>query len=233
MAVLGPGWLTPVAADRPASLEGSVHDESNYVRANPQLPILTASSRWKQKIFQQSVVSTSSGCPPDFPCSRRLSGNLTGNFDFSRRGPRQCESFPSDISGISGIPCYRKQGIHKRITGKSRAGTGKEPASHGRDCSNRLTRRKSGAGAPEAPPHPLHSPIVADVESIVPAARSPQSSPALASPASTARWLASPGQVIGRRSVFGKSGRTRLSAYLIGPGDASVNKETWSWNRRS
>eukprot|EP01035_Chromulina_nebulosa_P001408 gene1408-1882_t len=36
--------------------------------------------------------------------------------------------------------------------------------------------------------------------------------------------LASPGHVIGRRRCGGKSLRTRVSAYLIGPGDASVNR---------
>ena len=36
VAALGLGWLVLVAADRPASLEDSVLDEINYVRANPQ-----------------------------------------------------------------------------------------------------------------------------------------------------------------------------------------------------
>ena len=48
--------------------------------------------------------------------------------------------------------------------------------------------------------------------------------PACFSAASTARRLASPGQVIGNRSPAGKPGRTRVMAYFTGPGDASLNK---------
>ncbi len=55
-----------------------------------------------------------------------------------------------------------------------------------------------------------------------------QISPAWASAASTAARLASDGQVIGRRSPVGKSGRTRLRAYLVGPGDASEKSAAWS-----
>ena len=40
--------------------------------------------------------------------------------------------------------------------------------------------------------------------------------------------LASDGGVIGRRRSAGNRGRTRLSAYLTGPGEASVNKAAWS-----
>ena len=52
--------------------------------------------------------------------------------------------------------------------------------------------------------------------------------PAPASAASTARRLASEGGVIGRRRSAGKSGRSLLTAYLTGPGEASVNKAAWS-----
>ena len=55
-----------------------------------------------------------------------------------------------------------------------------------------------------------------------------QISPARASAASTALRLASEGGVIGRRRVAGKSGRTRFTAYLTGPGEASENKAVWS-----
>lgn len=60
-----------------------------------------------------------------------------------------------------------------------------------------------------------------------------QTSPARSSAASTAARLAADGGVIGRRRSAGKSGRSRLSAYLTGPGDASVNIAVCRSNSRS
>src|SRR3546814_12905674 len=57
--------------------------------------------------------------------------------------------------------------------------------------------------------------------------------PASSNARSTAGRLAADGQVMGRRTSPGMSGRTRLSAYLAGPGEQSLNMASCNGYNRS